>query len=156
MKFSMENIALRFLSHHVESILEIDRKTLWYWRKIGLFEPSEKPTDGGHYRYTFKDLVALKTICSIREAGISTFRLKHVANALRKLYPSLNPLSEKSLYVVGTEVIVADGRVSFNPITGQGTFIKIEHTRNSIRKETLKSFGAITETQSMIEVNRGK
>lgn len=117
-----------FTNHHVEAIFKISRKLLFYWRKIGLFNPSEI-TQGKHSRYTFEDLVAIKTIKSLKDAGISTFKIKKVVAKLRKQFPDkINPLASKSLYVLGKEVIISDSKGSYNPLTGQGAYsTEVDH-----------------------------
>ncbi len=112
-----------FTSRHIESFFGISRKVLFYWRKINLIIPTEL-TDGGHVRYTFSDLVAIKTIKTLHDNGMSTNQIKKSIIALRDEFPDVgNVLAEKSLYVVGKEIIVADSKASFNPITKQATFI---------------------------------
>ncbi len=129
-----------FTNQHVDSIFGISRKVLYYWRKIGLFSPS-KVTSGHHARYTFEDLVAIRTIKSLRDAGISTFVIKQVVAKLKKQYPELtNPLASKSLYVVGKEVNVADRKGSYNPLTGQGTLIENHEMKAWVAAVTLKGY----------------
>lgn len=129
-----------FSSKHVESLFGINRKVLYYWRKIGLLSNCIK-TGGGHYRYKFIDLVAIKTIIKIRNAGISTYKIKRVVVKLKKDFPELSiPLAEKSFYILGKEVIAIDKKASFNPLTGQCTFIKNGDVKQSVQNITLQKF----------------
>lgn len=151
----MKIVSMYFSSHHVESILKINRKTLYYWRRVGIFSPTEK-TKKGHCRYSFQDLVALRTIIRLRENRITTYMIRKLAVELSKIYPSINPFSELSLYVIGKEVIVADDKLPFNPITNQGTFIRNGDIKKWIRKATLDSIGASNALQAHVGVKGGQ
>ncbi|MFA6147977.1 MAG: MerR family transcriptional regulator [bacterium] len=147
----MKIVSIYFSSHHVESLLKINRKTLCYWRKVGIFSPTEK-TKKGHFRYSFQDLVALKTIIKLRGEGITTYKVRKLAAELADMYPSINPFSKLSLYVIGKEVIVADDNAPFNPITKQGTFIRNTDIKKWIKKATLDSIGASNTLQAQVGV----
>lgn len=136
-----------FTNHHIESMFGVSRKVLFYWRKIGLLSPSKK-TAGCHARYTFEDLVAIKTIRSLRDAGISTFKIKKIVAKLKEQYPDLtNPLASKSLYVVGKEVNVADQKAPYNPLTGQGTLIRNHEMKAWVTAITLKGYAIPSYTK---------
>jgi DNA-binding transcriptional MerR regulator len=135
-----KKVALFFTSKHVEAFLGTNRKLLLYWRKIGIISPVNR-SPGGHFLYSFADLVAIQTINKLKGAGISVNRIKKLVNELKKSFPhSRLPLSEKSLYVLGREVLVVDKKMDFNPITGQGTFIKNEELKTWVIEKTFKSF----------------
>ena len=52
-------------------------------------------TAGGHHRYTFQDLVALKAAKRLLDAGVSLQRLRRSVRALRELLPTVTrPLAE--------------------------------------------------------------
>jgi len=55
----MDSVRDCFRTRDVVDLLKISRRQLQYWAQTGLVEPSVK-TPGGHSRYTFEDLVALK------------------------------------------------------------------------------------------------
>ena len=143
---------LFFSTLHIESIFDINRKVLFYWRKIGLFIPSIK-SEGGHHRYSFSDLVALKTIKSLKDAGISTFRMKQVVRKLKTEYPeSANPLAEKSLYVLGRGVIVVDKVMPYNVLTGQGTLLDNKTIKASVKELTLHKFSIPLDGEGLADV----
>lgn len=131
---------LYFTSKHIESIFGINRKVLLYWRKIGILNPDIK-TDGGHYRYSFAELVAVKTIIRLNEAGISTCKIKKTVRELKKQFPEIkSPLSEKSYCVIGKEVHIIDKKADFNPLTGQYSFILNKETASLVKTLTLDKF----------------
>ena len=131
---------LYFTSKHVEAIFDIDRKVLLYWRKIGILNPRIK-TQGGHYRYSFTELAAVKTILMLNEAGISTYKIKKLVEELRKQFPELtSPLTEKSFCVVGKEVLVVNRKADYNPFTKQYSLIRFEETKSVVKSLTLDKF----------------
>lgn len=131
---------LYFTSKHIESMFSINRKVLLYWRKIGILNPGIK-TDGGHYRYSFAELVAIKTIINLQDAGISTYKIKKTVEELKKQFPEIrSPLSEKSYCVFGKEVHVVDKKSDFNPLTGQYSFILCEETKSQVKNLTMDKF----------------
>jgi len=137
-----ENINLFFTSIHIEAILGINRKVLLYWRKIGLLVPDpSKKSKGGHYRYSFTDLVTIKTIIRLKKAGASTYRIKKAAEQLRRDALEIkSPLSEKSFCVINGVPCVVEGCRDYNPVTGQYELIKPEETKSEVRSLTLNIF----------------
>lgn len=137
-----ENGNLYFTSSHIEAILGINRKVLLYWRKIRILAPdASKKSKGGHYRYSFTDLVTIKTIIRLKKAGASTFRIKKAVEKLRKDTREIkSPLSEKSFCVINGVPCVVEGSRDYNPVTGQYELIKPEVTKSEVRSLTLNSF----------------
>lgn len=135
-----KNVSFYFTNHHIKTIFGISRKVLSYWRKIGLFSASLK-TDGGHYRYSFSDMVALKTITELKDKGISTNQLKRISDKQRNEHIDIKTLfTEKSLYIIGKEIIIADKKMPFDPLTGQGTFLRNHDMKKWVIAETLNRF----------------
>lgn len=142
----MEN-SIYFSSQDIERIFQISRKKLYYWRKIGLFMP--KMSTGKHYRYDFKDLVAIKAIIRLKRTGLSTYELKKALKKLKEEYPWLNnPLAEKTLFVFNKKVY-AEGAIPFNLSTGQGTFIHNGDLKDWVKAYTLKSLGSDEPDQQL-------
>ena len=57
-----------FRTQQVVAALGVTRRQLQYWAQTGLVVPSKR-TPGGHHRYTFSDLVALKATKRLIDAG---------------------------------------------------------------------------------------
>ena len=108
-----------FRTSEVLEILGISRRQLQYWAKTDLVMPSAH-TPGGHHRYTFEDLVALKATKRLIDAGISVQRIRTSIQSLRKLLPTIErPLSELVLVATGDVVLVFAGGTVFEAVTGQ-------------------------------------
>jgi DNA-binding transcriptional MerR regulator len=109
----------RFQTREVVEILQISRRQLQYWAQTGLVEPSAK-TPGGHSRYTFEDLVALKAAKRLIDSGVSVQRIRASIGALRKILPTVErPLAELVLVATGDVVLVFRNGMAFDAVSGQ-------------------------------------
>jgi DNA-binding transcriptional MerR regulator len=108
-----------FRSRDVVQILGISRRQLHYWAQTDLIEPSAK-TPGGHARYTFADLVALKAAKRLIDAGVSVQRIRKSIGKLRRILPTLaQPLSDLVLVATGDVVLVFRNGTAFDAVSGQ-------------------------------------
>lgn len=108
-----------FKTSEVVDLLELSRRQLQYWAKTGLIEPSAR-TPGGHHRYSFQDLVALKATKRLIDAGVSVQRIRQSVHALQQLFPQVGrPLGELVLVATGDVVLVFRDGTAFEAITGQ-------------------------------------
>ena len=108
-----------FSSKQVASITKLSPRQLHYWRKSSLISPSQQ-TKGGHARYTFTDLLALKAAKRLIDAGVSVQRIRECIQSLLCLLPQLDtPLTELSLVVTGDVVLVFHKGTVFEALTGQ-------------------------------------
>ena len=108
-----------YRTRDVVEILGISRRQLQYWAQTDLVTPSDK-TPGGHRRYCFADLVALKATKRLIDAGISVQRVRKSIQALRKTLPDIErPLSELVLVATGDVVLAFRAGAAFEAISGQ-------------------------------------
>lgn len=108
-----------FKTSEVVDLLDLSRRQLQYWAKTRLVEPSAR-TPGGHHRYDFNDLVALKATKRLIDAGVSVQKIRKSVGALRELLPQVGrPLSELVLVATGDVVLVFHDETVFEAITGQ-------------------------------------
>ncbi|MFP6629361.1 MAG: MerR family transcriptional regulator [Myxococcota bacterium] len=108
-----------YRTRDVVEILGISRRQLQYWAQTDLVTPSDK-TPGGHRRYCFADLVALKATKRLIDAGISVQRVRKSIQALRKTLPDIErPLSELVLVATGDVVLAFREGAAFEAISGQ-------------------------------------
>lgn len=115
----MNSVRGRFRTRDVVDLLGISRRQLQYWSQTGLVEPSAK-TPGGHSRYTFEDLVALKAAKRLIDSGVSVQRIRASIGALRGLLPTVKrPLAELVLVATGDVVLVFREGAAFDAISGQ-------------------------------------
>jgi DNA-binding transcriptional MerR regulator len=109
----------RFRAGDVVQIVQVSRRQLQYWAQTDLLRPSDK-TPGGHGRYTFEDLVALKAAKRLIDAGVSVQRIRKSIGALRRLLPTVRePLSELVLVATGDVVLAFKDGAAFDALSGQ-------------------------------------
>lgn len=108
-----------FKTREVVELLDLSRRQLQYWAKTGLIVPSAR-TPGGHHRYSFDDLVALKATKRLIDAGVSVQKIRQSVHALQNLFPQVGrPLGELVLVATGDVVLVFQDGTVFEAITGQ-------------------------------------
>jgi DNA-binding transcriptional MerR regulator len=103
----------------VVDILGISRRQLQYWAQTNLVVPSAT-TPGGHRRYSFRDLVALKATKRLIDSGVSVQKIRTSIQALRETLPRVErPLSELVLVATGDVVLVFRENAAFEAVSGQ-------------------------------------
>ncbi len=108
-----------FSRQQAAAITGLSPRQLGYWRKTGLVVPAVS-TRGGHARYTFTDLIALRAAKRLLEAKISLQRIRKCLQSLTHFLPTADqPLVELSLVVTGDVVLVFHGERAFDALTGQ-------------------------------------
>jgi DNA-binding transcriptional MerR regulator len=121
-------------------IVDISRRQLQYWAQTDLIRPSAR-TPGGHGRYTFEDLVALKASKRLIDAGVSVQRIRKSIRALRKMLPTVQrPLAELSLVATGDVVLAFKDGTAFDAISGQQWVFEVARFKREVedwRRSTL-------------------
>jgi DNA-binding transcriptional MerR regulator len=108
-----------FSTHQVSRITGLSARQLSYWRKTGLLFPAMQ-TSGGHARYSFVDLVSLKTASRLIDAGVSVQRIRQCLKSLSRFLPNTStPLQKLSLVATGDVVLVLRSGAVFDALTGQ-------------------------------------
>jgi DNA-binding transcriptional MerR regulator len=109
----------------VVRILGISRRQLQYWAQTALVVPSVR-TRGGHRRYTFEDLVALKATKQLLDAGVSVQRIRSSLGSLKRILPQIRrPLSELVLVATGDVVLVLRDGAAFEALSGQEWVVEV-------------------------------
>jgi DNA-binding transcriptional MerR regulator len=122
-----------FSNQQVCRITGLSARQLSYWRKTGFLSPSQR-TGGGHARYSFTDLVALKTAKRLIDAGVSVQRIRRCLETLRSFLPETDkPLHELSLVVTGDVVLVLRGGGAFDALTGQEWILSVAEIEREAR-----------------------
>lgn len=87
------------------------------YARSGLLEAERDA--GGAYRFSFRDLVLLRTARSLREADVPHRRIRRALEKLRGVLPHDSSLSELRVSAVGGEVVVHDAFAAWSPGSGQ-------------------------------------
>ena len=123
-----------FRSGQVVRILGVSRRQLQYWAETGLVVPSAR-TGGGHHRYTFEDLVALRAAKQLIDAGVSVQRIRRSIGSLRRMLPEIGrPLSELVLVATGDLVLVLHEGTAFEAVSGQEWIFAVSHLEREVQE----------------------
>lgn len=83
----------------------------------GYLAPDRGP--GNSYRFSFQDLVLLRTAKSLGEARVPPQRIRRALRTLARDLPAGRPLSGVCISAEGDRVVVRDGSAAWNPESGQ-------------------------------------
>ncbi len=121
-----------FRTRDVVEILGISRRQLQYWSQTDLIIPSTR-TPGGHGRYTFEDLVALKAAKRLIDAGVSVQRIRKSIRALRGILPNVRrPLAELTLVATGDVVLAFRDGTAFDAVSGQEWVFEVANFQRDV------------------------
>jgi len=116
----------------VAKIIGISRRQLQYWDETNLVRPKAR-TPGGHARYAFEDLVALKAAKRLIDAGVSVQRIRKSIRALRELLPAVQrPLAEVVLVATGDVVLAFKDGTAFDAVSGQEWVFEIAQFQREV------------------------
>lgn len=76
----------------------------------------------GEYRFTFQDLVLLRTAKELVAARVPAARVKRALAQLKRRLPDGEPLTGVRISASGKELLVRDGETVWNPDSGQVLF----------------------------------
>ena len=92
---------------------------LKYWVRISLVSPEKK---GKYSFYSFKDIVKLRVLVSLRRKGLSLQKVREGIENLSGMLPDDEPLSRLIIYTDGVDMIVVEKGKYFSAITRQHYF----------------------------------
>jgi tetratricopeptide (TPR) repeat protein len=76
---------------------------------------------GGTYRFSFQDLVLLRTAKALADARVPAPRIHRALRSLKRQLPADRPLSQLRISAVGDRIVVRDGSSTWHPESGQLT-----------------------------------
>ncbi len=128
-----------FSSPQVMKICRITKRQLQTWLESGLITPSvfQGEGRGEHHRYSFIDLVAIRTLVEIRQQGMSVQVIKRIAERVVEYGGS--SFADCFLAFDGHDVILRRGEdlVSLIRNPGQLAFmwvISLDHLEKEVRQ----------------------
>lgn len=125
---------------HIEEMLGLPRRAVMGLIDAGFVQPRRGPRK--EYRFTFQDVVLLRTAHHLRAAQVPPQRLLRSLKALRAKLPASAPLSGLRIKAIGNEVAVRAGDahwetgsgqllMDFEVAAGQGSVTFLEHGRDA-------------------------
>lgn len=116
----------------VRKLTGVTLNQLKYWVRINLVFPGR---DGKFSFYSFKDIVKLRVLVSLRKEGLSLQKVREGIRNLTKMLPDEEPLSRLVIYTDGMDMIVVEKGKYFSAITRQQYF---RFDTEQIRAEIIK------------------
>ena len=101
----------------LQSLLRVSRRVVSGLIAAGFVTPSRGPRN--EYRFTFQDVVLLRTALQLRSAHIPPRRIVLALSRLRAALPDELPLTGIRVSAVGNDVAVRTGPSQWDAITGQ-------------------------------------
>lgn len=138
-----------FTPKEVARIVGISYRQMQYWDKTNFIKPSYRRK--GKYRlYTFTDLIQLKVAKTLREAKFSIQKLRTTIKSLKTLIPQVtHPLVELTFLIEGSRILVFNGEVLMNSISGQN-YIRFDV--KDLREEINEIFPDITAVDATLSM----
>ena len=109
-----------FSTHEVAKILGLPDSKIRSCARAALLAPVRGP--GGRLRWSFQDLLLLKTTRGLLEARVPPRRIRRMLASLRRQLPDDQALSSVSIYADGRRAIAWDGTARWQPDSGQFLF----------------------------------
>lgn len=109
-----------YTTAEVSEVLGLSVRQVRSFARSGLLSPFRGPRN--EYRFTFQDIILLRTARQLRSENIPPRRIGQALRELREQLPAGRPLSAVVVSVEGDRVIVRDRDTSWEPTTGQVTF----------------------------------
>lgn len=106
-----------YSTHEVAELLAMRPAQIRALVRAGCVQPER--TRGGHYRFSFQDLVLLRTAKGLAAANLGPGKVARALRALAEQLPSGRPLSAVRVHVEDSRVLVRDGAAAWEPETRQ-------------------------------------
>lgn len=107
-----------YTTQDVARLIGLPAHRIRSYARAGLVSPERGPRN--EYRFTFQDLVMLRTAAGLSHARVPHRRITRTLQRLQQLLPEGRTLSELRIVVAGDEVVVRDSSAPpWNPQSGQ-------------------------------------
>lgn len=106
-----------YSTQEVADLLEMRPAQIRALVRAGFIRPER--TAGGHYRFSFQDLVLLRTAKALSEAHIGPRKIARALKALADQLPADRPLSAVRVQAEHQRVLVREGSTAWEPETRQ-------------------------------------
>lgn len=106
-----------FSTRDVAKLLGLSEPQVRSQARAGFLSPERGPRNG--YRFSFQDLVLLRTARELAQARVPPRRIRSALRGLARDLPTGHSLSELRITAEGHRVLVKDDGTSWNPESGQ-------------------------------------
>ena len=101
----------------VQKLLRLPRSTIRMLIDAGFVSPARGPRNA--WRFSFRDLIVLRTAQALADANVPARRIARSMKALRRQLPASMPLSGLSIAAEADRVVVREGTRRWQADTGQ-------------------------------------
>src|ERR1043166_9997781 len=108
---------LQYSARDVERLVHIPRSRIRSLVDAGFVSPERGPRNA--WRFSFQDLIVLRTAHALSEAHVPNQRITRSVKALRRRLPDSMPLSSLNLAAEGNRVVVKEGARRWQAESGQ-------------------------------------
>ena len=108
-----------YTTRQVAEIVGLAPRQVRAWARQGLLSPGRS---GAEYRFTFQDVVLLRTARELRDQDVPPRRIRSALASLREQLPGGRPLSAVRIAAEGERVVVREDDTVWEPDTGQVAF----------------------------------
>ena len=119
---------------------------LKYWSRMELVAPD---INGRRAHYSFKDIVKLRVLVSLRKNGLSLQKVRLGIKRLSKILPENEPLTRLIIYTDGTDMIVVEKGKYFSAITKQHYFRFDTEQIGAEITELMRNDGLLSSSQAV-------
>jgi tetratricopeptide (TPR) repeat protein len=106
-----------YTTRDVAHLLGLSQAQVRSHARVGYLAPDRGPRNS--YRFSFQDLVLLRTAEALRDARIAPRRIRRALRALSRELPAGRSLSGMRISSEGDRIVVRDGSEAWNPESGQ-------------------------------------
>lgn len=144
---------LGFSGTRAAKVVGITYRQLDYWARTGLIKPSIQAAQGSgtQRRYSFTDIVQLKVVKRLLDAGMSLKKIRSAMEILREQLASNNPLNDVTLLSDGATIFAAHSPDEVVDVfqRGQGVFgIAVGPVQQELEGEIHRLFPAADVTEA--------
>jgi DNA-binding transcriptional MerR regulator len=137
------------------NLVGITYRQLDYWARTGLLKPSLQTAQGSgtQRRYSFTDVVQLKVVKRLLDAGMSLKKIRSAMDILRAQLESNNPLNDVTLLSDGSSIFAAHSAEEVVDVfqKGQGVFgIAVGPVQKELEGEIYRLFPEKVATRDAI------
>jgi DNA-binding transcriptional MerR regulator len=113
------NMVYAYPTDLVRNLTGATSNQLKYWTRIKLIAPE---INGRRAHYSFKDIVKLRVLVSLRKNGLSLQKVRLGIKRLSEMLPNDEPLSRLIIFTDGMDMILVEKGKYFSAITKQQYF----------------------------------
>ena len=106
-----------YSTRDIAELLELPQEAIREIARSGILDPERTP--GQHYRFSFQDIIILRTAKELLDAGVAKSHINKTLFRLKSQLPSSRTLSSLRISGDAGEVVVHEDAQVYNPESGQ-------------------------------------